>query len=405
MPRPRDAVLVGGGLSGLSLLLALTAAPGHDVRRLTLVDPTPLRLDGRAWASWTRRRWPVEEAVTRSWRHVGVRLSGPAGGEVRRLDLTPYRYQLLAGERLAELARRACERADVELVAGRAVLLRESGAGAETVLADGSVVRSRWVLDSRPRQPPPGWRGSWLCFTGRRVRTTRDVFDPDSPVLFDFRTPGGGPGGGARFVYTLPAGPREALVEHTALGVRRAAGSGPPRPADAETALTAYLEAVAGAGGWQVLGGEAGRLPLPTHRPRRLGPRTLALGAAGGLVRPSTGYAVERVQRDSAAVVASLTRCGHPFAVPGPRPRHRWLDGVLLDVLAGRPEVFERVVDGLFTPDRVRPALAFLDEDTGRFQEAVLLGTLPWTPFLRSALRPAREPAGERSSGRTRRPR
>lgn len=41
----------------------------------------------------------------------------------------------------------------------------------------------------------------------------------------------------------------------------------------------------------------------------------LRIGLAGGLLKPSTGYAFTRIQHDSDQIVASLGRHGHPFDV------------------------------------------------------------------------------------------
>ncbi|MFZ5871324.1 MAG: lycopene cyclase family protein, partial [Actinomycetota bacterium] len=66
-----DAVVVGAGLSGLSLMLHLLRRP-TGVRRIVLVDPAPLHPSDAAWAGWSARPRLVDEITARSWSRVAV---------------------------------------------------------------------------------------------------------------------------------------------------------------------------------------------------------------------------------------------------------------------------------------------------------------------------------------------
>jgi len=221
--------------------------------------------------------------------------------------------------------------------------------------------------------------GAQLAFTGWEVRYADPVFDADTPTLFDFRVP---QGRGSRFVYVLPADGHRALVELTAFVPGPA---GPPPPA----ALAGYLH-----GGYEILRTESAVVPLHTRPARRASGRVLRIGARAGLVKASTGYGYQRIQRDSAAIAASLARDGHPFARPVPRRRYRLLDAVLLDVLRHEPVQLERAFARLFLDQPAARMLRFLDEDTGPGDELRLIAALPPLPYLRAATRQAWHRAG-----------
>ena len=114
-------------------------------------------------------------------------------------------------------------------------------------------------------------------------------------------------------------------------------------------------------------------VPLHTRPARRASGRVLRIGAQAGLVKASTGYGYQRIQRDSAAIAASLARDGHPFARPVPRRRYRLLDAVLLDVLRHEPVQLERAFARLFLDQPAARMLRFLDEDTGPGDELRLI--------------------------------
>ena len=126
-------------------------------------------------------------------------------------------------------------------------------------------------------------------------------------------------------------------------------------------------------------------LPLRSRLGRRRSGRVLAIGARGGLVKASTGYAYQRIQRDSAAIAASLARCGHPFDLPRPRRRHPVLDAVLLDVLDRQPAQLERAFARLFLANPAERVLRFLDEETSVRDELRLIASLPPLPYVRAA--------------------
>ncbi|HZB51958.1 MAG TPA: lycopene cyclase family protein, partial [Mycobacteriales bacterium] len=254
------------------------------------------------------------------------------------------------------------------------------------VHVDGRPVEAAWVFDSVTQDGADG-TAARLTFTGWVVETPADAFDPAVPTLMDFRTP---QDGDVRFLYVLPSGPRRALVEHTRFG--------PGTPVGGEAALRDYLTGVLRAGDYRVLRQEGGRLPLrpPPRRPTT--GHVLPIGVAGGMLKASTGYAYGRIQRDSASVTRSLVRYGHPFALPTGRRRHAYLDAVLLDVVTAEPDRLQRAFLRLFARNPGDRVLRFLDEDTSLTQEALLVATLPPSPFARAmARRLAAGPAHRRS--------
>jgi len=266
-----------------------------------------------------------------------------------------------------------------EIRSGRVEGVGDGADAAETTV-DGQVLRSRWAFDSVSREPDAGPVDARLAFTGLEVACDRPRFDREVPTLFDFRPSATG---GARFVYVLPQDPCRALVELTEFVPR----SGQPTPIAARTAdVTAYLRDVVHCDGYRILRTESAVVPLRSRPPlRRRGRRVLAIGARAGLIKASTGYAYQRIQRDSAAIASSLVRHGHPFDGPRPRRRHRLLDAVLLEVLDRDPSRLEETFARLFAANPVDRVLRFLDEDTSVGDELRLIASLPPAPFLRAS--------------------
>jgi lycopene beta-cyclase len=368
-----DAVIAGGGLSGLSLAAHL-AARGWSDRSVLVIDEGGPAPPATCWAFWSARPGLLDSAVSRTFRQVAVH----AGGTSSVLPLGPYRYRVVRRPDLS--------RAVTGVVAGcpgfavRPGRVERVGDGIDLaeVTVDGERLRSSWVFDSvspPPRDTPADAR---LAFTGWKVHCDRPTFDPHTPILFDFRTP---QAGGARFVYVLPDAPHRALVELTEFVPRHGR---PADTADRCEALAAYLRDVLGSRAYTIARTESAVLPLRAYPPSRAGRRVLRIGARAGLVKATTGYAYQRIQRDSVAIARSLVRHGHPFDVPSSRRRHRLLDAVLLDVLDHEPAQLERAFIRLFSTNPAERVLGFLDEDSNLRDELRLIISLPPAPYLRA---------------------
>jgi lycopene beta-cyclase len=138
-------------------------------------------------------------------------------------------------------------------------------------------------------------------------------------------------------------------------------------------------------GRYEVLRTESAVLPLRVAPAARRSGRVLRIGARGGLLKASTGYGYQRIQRDSAAIAASLAQYGHPFGLLRSRRRYRLFDAILLEVLDREPAQLELAFGQLFLANPAERVLRFLDEDTRPLDEVRLAATLAPRPYLRAA--------------------
>jgi lycopene beta-cyclase len=153
-------------------------------------------------------------------------------------------------------------------------------------------------------------------------------------------------------------------------------------------AAEAYLRDQLGVNTYRVVEEEVGIIPM-TSQPvrRRLGNRILAIGTRGGRVKPSTGYAFHRIQRDSQAIVSSLLRYGHPFEVASNPRRFLFYDALLLDVLARSDPKIREIFTDMFSRNPIDRVFRFVDETTSLLEDGLILATLPPVPFLYAFVR------------------
>jgi lycopene beta-cyclase len=288
---PAPLVIVGGGLAGCLAALAL-AGRRPDVQFL-LVEAGE-RFGGKhIWSFFDGDVGEDERAllapmIARRWDDHEVRFPGRKRrlgfgyNSVRSADLdrhvrsalTPDRYRL---------------RAPVASV------------GEDHVLLDGGErIEACAVIDARGPAPMPGLELAWQKFVGRTYRFDRP-HGVSRPVIMDACV---AQDSGYRFVYSLPFGETELLVEDTYYSTSpvldvpmvrgrvgaylRCGGLFPAEVVDEETGVLPVL-----------LGGDCSAL-WPAGEPP-----VARLGLRGGFFHPTTGYSLPDAARN-AILLASL---------------------------------------------------------------------------------------------------
>jgi lycopene beta-cyclase len=364
-----DFILVGGGAAGLSLAYRLARSPLRH-RSMLIVDRDAKDRNDRTWGFWTDRPTLFDSIVSRSW----SRLRFITQTMDASIPLGAYRYQMIRGMDFYRFVRQeVVRRAPVDIMQGVVDRIEDGPDGAR-ITVDGCTYAGAWVFDSRF---PPSSRamdaGQYHTlqqhFTGWEIATSRPAFNPEVATLLDFRT---AQAGAMRFFYVLPITAQRAFVEHVVCTPLPR-----ERPAH-EQVLAAYLAGTLGLSTYEIAAREGGTSPL-TDRPcpRRLSPHVMSIGVLGGQIKPTSGYAFMRIQRDSAAIVASLLRHGHPFQVPHSGWRFRRYDAALLEIMAHRGEEIASIFTALFTRNPIGRIFRFLDEQSSPWDDLRVAATLP----------------------------
>lgn len=182
------------------------------------------------------------------------------------------------------------------------------------------------IFDSRTPEVP---ENSLLQhFTGIEIKVPRPVFDASVLTLMDFRCD---QSRGIHFIYLLPFSEDTALVESTLFSEQT------EDRAFYMAAIERYLREVYQVKTYEIIREETGCIPMNFLKPRD--PALLAIGANGGCVRPSSGYAFAFIQKQVQWIGQQLAS-GHVLdKIQTPHRRlDSWLDRVFLSVLKAHPE-------------------------------------------------------------------
>ena len=383
-------VILGAGCAGLSLCYYLLELGVRE--EILILDKKSAFEDDRTWCFWDVEPTPFSHLAVHQWNSWSLH----AGGRSVTQTSERYPYLCVTGANFYEyVLNRLADHGNVTVKLGEDVRgYSESGGAVRVETTEGTYVSSL-VFDGRGLAPgSPVFEEArrearWVPqrFVGQRIKTETAVFDPDRCTLMDFEVD---QSQGLRFMYVLPFGEREALVENVYLSEAKASTE------TFRAEISDYLSKAYGLPetGYEVCGEEQGYIPMTGYSfPRRLGERVYSIGMLGGESRPSTGYTFLRIQRYCRRLAASVVRGALPPRRVDSR-RYDVLDGLFLRFMQEYPERCPEVYRLMFKGVPPEPLIRFLTEKSSPADEARLVYALPKTPFIKLVGRSLLERAG-----------
>ncbi|MBI1402216.1 MAG: lycopene beta-cyclase CrtY [Porphyrobacter sp.] len=295
---PHDVVIVGGGLAGGLIALALHRHAPHC--RFLLVEAGRTLGGHHRWSWFETDLAPPARGLMETFRlngwDEGYDITFPA---YTRTLPTAYRSLASAEFHRALMAELPPERV---MLGAKAARLDADG----VTLSDGTRIAARRVIDCRAFRASQHLAGGWQVFLGQHFRCP-EPHGLTRPVIMDASVDQVAPhGNGAayRFVYVLPLSLTEVFIEDTYYADQ-------PRM-DAEV-LKARIADYARRHGWQgeVIDQEAGILPVVSGGNLRAALDEIAIpgvalaGARGGFSHPLTSYTLP-FAADNALAIARL---------------------------------------------------------------------------------------------------
>lgn len=299
--RHADVVIVGGGLAGGLLALALHEHAPQC--RFVLLDAGESLGGNHRWSWFTS---DLDDAATEllaafpqnAW-DDGYEIHFPRYG--REL---PTGYRSMASEDFHKVLMASLPEGSV-LLGTRASELDADG----VTLDDGSRIAAKRVIDCRTFTSSKNLAGGWQVFLGQHIRTD-EPHGLTRPVIMDATVDQVAPygnGGAYRFVYVLPLGEDEVFIEDTYYADH------PKMDKDllaSRTQMYAHAKGLRG----EVIGDESGILPVVTGGnfdavldELRI-PGVAVAGSRGGFSHPLTSYTLPFAAGNGLAIAELLSQ-------------------------------------------------------------------------------------------------
>lgn len=319
LARQLDCVIVGGGLAGGLIALALHRA--RPDARIALLEAGKTIGGNHRWSWFHSDLSDAGRALLFSFEQA----SWEKGYDVRfpeyaRTLSTTYR-SMSSADFHEGLVRELP--AETLLLGRRAARLDQDG----VELDDGTWLNADKVIDCRSFAPSPHLSGGWQVFMGRHLRLA-EPHGIERPTIMDASVDQVAPygnGGAYRFVYVLPVGERELFVEDTYYADEAKLD---------RSALPARIESYARDHGWkhhEAVGEETGLLPVLTggdfaaYQASVTIPGVTLAGARGGFTHPLTSYTVPIAVENALEIAREADLTGPQLALLfEARAREHW---------------------------------------------------------------------------------
>lgn len=359
-----EYAFIGMGCANSLLLLELHRAGLLHKGQIVVYEPSLKEQNDRTFCFWLEPKVMQETGldglVTHSWSHVKC-----TNEQIQQLE--DKRYYYIRSETLYSRAKEILAQYEATWIPQQLERPRKNLA--------------RYVFDSRPPRFEKSTTQKAVLsqsFYGWIVHTEKPVFDPHVFTMMDFAFP---QNGHTQFLYILPFDQQTALIEPTRFGSEIMTES------QAEQYIVKYLIELQTP--YEIKEKEQGCIPMASSAPldENLPSNWYRTGAAGGQLKPSTGYSFVRSLTDAQQMADSLSLKREKLARRNRIGRFDYYDRLLLQILSRTPHRGKAIFERLFAKNHAVRVLDFLDEKTRPLEEFKLMSSLPIGWFVSAALR------------------
>lgn len=370
-----DYIIAGAGLGGLSFMNHLLSSEiAFD--SILIVDSDTKKINDRTWSFWSSSEPIYACAQGKSWNQLGFASDNYTKFE----NVSPYTYYTIRGlDFYEEIFKKIRADSRVKFVNEKITQIKSKNNSVK-VTTRTAQYHTKYLIDSTSRPKLDRSKSVVLSqnFVGWRIETIKPSFDPECPILMDFRIGGADKPG---FIYLLPYSEHTALVEYTEFSTQSDFDE-----QIYEDEIAGYISKYLGVSTFTIFEKEKGKIPMTDHRfVSRPHPRIFNIGTSAGDTKATTGYTFMNVQRHAIKIIHELNQTGVRTNIT--KDRFDFYDSLLLQIMYDKPQMVKKIMEFLFKSQSMPKVLKFLDEETSLKEELNIFRHLPWAPFLTMLLK------------------
>lgn len=369
-----DYIIIGNGLAGLHLALALANDSFFDSHQIALIDPSTKSTNDKTWSFWEQGKGKWDAIVENTWntalfKSKDVSLSLPLGSyhykTIRSLDFYTWAKQQLA------------LKSNIHFIVDSVDDIKES----DDLLVVGTkqTYTANHVFDSRiPKNFYSKSSKHTLIhqhFKGLIIETEDPCFQPKSFTMMDYRFPYKK---STSFIYILPFSETKALLEYTFFT---------PFMVDEhiyDEHINSYIKNELNITNYKVLETEVGNIPM-TDFPfwNYNSARVTKIGTGGGWVKGSTGYSFKHTEKNVAKLIQNIKTGKNPSEQLFQK-KFKFYDSIFLKVLHDENEKGPWIFERFYSKNSIKTMFRFLDEETTFSEDFKIMKSLFSMAFIKA---------------------
>lgn len=372
-----DYVIIGNGLAGLQLALAISEDAFFDKYQIGLVDPSNKTINDKTWSFWEKGRGRWDTIVYKNWKKAlflskDVELT---------LPLAAYTYKSIRSIEFYEFAKKQLTASNnFHFILDEVTEIIK--APVLTVIGKENRYTSHHVFDSRIpiKYLTRNKKYSVIQqhFKGWVIHTDKPFFNSDEFTMMDYRF---NYKNSTSFIYVLPTSSTTALIEFTFFT---------PYTVEEEvydSALKNYIKNHLKLDSYKIIETEVGNIPM-TDFPfwKNHSTRVTKIGTGGGWVKGSTGYSFKHTEKIVQKIIFNLKNGKTPSSNLVNK-KFKFYDAIFLDVLNRHNDKGIWIFEQFYSKNSIATMFRFLDEETSFKEDLLIMKSLLSMTFIKAFFR------------------
>ncbi|MDC0384867.1 lycopene cyclase family protein [bacterium] len=365
-----DYIILGGGLSGLTLAYELNKQGCLENKTLCILEKRKEYSRDKSWSYWDFENNKFPNCVIGSWDTFSITLNQ------KTINITcpqsPYRtidskkfYDFVTDQLRSNDNIVTVMDCTIQTIEGHAIHTNK-GNYVGKVIYDS-------LIDLSHQTPT-----MYQHFFGCEVETDNDCFNENIVDLMNFDC---SQDGGLHFFYTLPFSKNKALIETTWYSKII------KKKSEYQNEIDHYLREKNIKG--KITYTEYGAIPLnlkKTNKKSNSSKDYIKIGSAGRLTRASTGYTFQAIQSFSEQLAGNL-KLDRNLTVPNIRhKKYDFLDEIFLSVMEHEYKSMPGIFFNLFKSNDSVATISFLSDRSNWIQDLKVILSMPKLIFIKNLI-------------------
>lgn len=376
-----DYIIAGGGCAGLSLAYRLTKNDHFRDKSILIIDQCFNKGNDRTWCFWeTLDDEGLNSLISKKWDFFSIKSSKFH----KIIKLSPFSYNMIKGidfyNFIFEILRNV---ENITLLENKIDKIDEIGVhiGKDTYMG-------KWIFTSILPYNPNDIHSLSLDiheklfkepfvlqhFIGYQIKFEHDVLNENIATWMDFSVP---QFNDTAFLYVLPDSSKTALFEYTIFS-RKIYDKKLYKDI-----IMQYIDSKFPNKPFSICEMEEGIIPMARAK-SFLKSNIIPIGTIGAAIKPSTGFAFSFIQKQVAEIASLLEKNKKPFTNIHSR-KFQFFDQVFIKVLIKRRMKGKDLFIRIFKNNDIDTILKFLSNKSNWRQDLLIMKSLPFRIFLKSA--------------------
>ena len=369
-----DYIIIGNGIAGFQLALALSQDPFFNNKQIALIDKSHKTENDKTISFWEQGTGKWDSIVIKSWSEALIFTNK----KELTLRLSPYAYKTIHALDFYNKAKQELSKQTNFHFIIDQVLSVENSKQPKVTTVNNSY-EAKHIFDSRIPEDYFSETNNYTNviqhFKGWIIETETPVFKIDQFTMMDYRLKDGDQ---TTFTYVLPLSSTRALVEFTYFT---------PTLVDEATYdsyIKQYISSLLKIESYSISETESGSIPMTSFPFEKYSTKHITkIGTAAGWVKGSTGYSFKHTEKKVAAILTNL-KAGNTPSKNLFRQKYKFYDKIFLKVLHDENDKGEWIFEQFYAKNSIEAMLKFLDEESSFLEELKIMKSLFSLAFIKA---------------------